>query len=284
MKSNDWLHVSNAVANKRGSLPFTLVELLVVIAIIAILAGMLLPSLNKARERAKTAKCISNQKQYSLSCIQYGSDYSGWLPISRMEGVSYEKPPFGADEATTAARLLYSYKYLSQGEVFFCEGVLRALGQDPGTVKSSRGDFTWSSYGLLEWGNAALNKSRFTEPFKTAGETLIRGVQGKICKSGEDRWAWQNFKTATASPSTRILGGDVAAYSGGVFTARQMTSWLWNLTDSTARGLLIFVHGGMGNAFYQDGHASTIGVKGLNQSAITHALDGRVPGKLITGL
>lgn len=110
---------------KRG---FTLIELLVVIAIIAILAGMMLPALAKAKEKAKQVACVNNLKSLSPGFMMYTQDYNEFFPwytngnpgAGQLGGwIYYDAFPVPANGNFTPS-LGVIYDYVKNSQVYLC--------------------------------------------------------------------------------------------------------------------------------------------------------------------
>ena len=85
-RSTNFIPAASPLPGLRSRMCFTLFELLIVIAIIAILAAMLLPALNAARERSKAISCANTLSSFGKFSLFYQSDYDGWCPAINTVG------------------------------------------------------------------------------------------------------------------------------------------------------------------------------------------------------
>ncbi len=129
----------------RNILNFTLIELLIVIAIIAVLAGLLLPALQKARNKAKAMYCTNSQKQIAQSLISYSDD-------TQCSGFQ-ECINTGDPRGWAWPYLLHSGQYLASTKIWACPAASNYRYENNYLNNNCKSSFyfSWVHYGLIEY-------------------------------------------------------------------------------------------------------------------------------------
>ena len=228
---------------------FTLIELLVVITIIAILASLLLPVLQQARNSAYTVQCTNNQKQVALMFHSYGSDFNDFFPIPS------QPDTYGTLSGYKIcwAWLFFYNKYATDGMLFVCPGKKTHLN----FAKAWKGAHLWDGGSIADSGLKANKVYTAPDYGFNCYQTLTTFPAPNFGESGFELGKISRVKNSSGT----ILTADTVDNANWLLNTKDCRG-LYNFCDSKLNGSwqigqLYAIHNGAVNVSWVDGHITT---------------------------